>query len=664
MKEGFNLLELGSFDKAEVFFLDFLKDNPGNKTAQICYARAVGLSGEPKKATQLFKELLQSYPNDFEVRINYNESFLWAKQYLTAKPLYAKMVEDYPTNFAAVLGYANTLSNLKEYNSALKWVEKALELDSNNRSAMTTRKYIRLGYANQFINEQSYIRGEQLLQEVFTDFPEDKDALLNLANLYLIIKEVEKAKNTYKRFATTSKDSITALNGIALAEHLDENNKEALITAKKAKKNVIRFKDVELIEQTYDRYTQALIWNAKYKKAKYLIDSLENHNPNRNWIFSLKATLGLYTGRAKTAIKNYEAILQKDSASFDGNLGKANALFAADKIVPAYQAAFKTLEVYENQKDALSFVEKLNSSYTPYIEEHAGFTFDNGNNKAFFSNTNINLSLSTRFKTTISYLYRTTENTVTGNKANSHVLLAGMEYKFFPKTVLKTVLGLNNSQFIEDAYTQPVLDIQFLLQPFALQNLSLSYQREVQNFNADLIEREIVQNHYGFTYNLGTTFDLGWYTQLMYTEQSDANIRKLMFSSLYYKLLKKPNLKIGINYQYLSFKEQVPDIYFSPEKYQAFEFFADIRGNISEKTTYMLSAATGFQKVEQDSKTAIFRSEAGVQYQFSKRFSTNIYGKYSNIASATAVGFEFTEIGIKLKWLLTKKPLFYKKLRQ
>ena len=108
------------------------------------------------------------------------------------------------------------------------------------------------------------------------------------------------------------------------------------------------------------------------------------------------------------------------------------------------------------------------------------------------------------------------------------------------------------------------------------------------------------------------------------------------------------------------------EIYYLPlyiiEVYKAVEIFADIRGNISEKTTYMASAATGIQQVEDDDKTAIFRAEASVQRQFSKRFSLNIYGKYSNIASATAAGFEFTEIGVKAKWLFLKKPLFYKSL--
>jgi tetratricopeptide (TPR) repeat protein len=664
MQPGFQLLENGKFEEAETFFKTYLITDPENKTAQLCYGRAVGLSGEPKKATLLFTKMLETYPKDFEIRINYSESYLWAKDYKTAKPLYKALVTDYPKNFGALLGYANTLSNLKEYEAALIWVEKALLLQPDSENAKVSRKYMYLGYANKFVSNQEYLRGQQLLEQIFSDFPEDKDALLNLANLYLITKDVSKAKGIYRRYATTPKDSIIALNGIVLAEHIGEKDKEAMRLATLAKSKVKKIEDTPLVEQTYDRYVQALIWNQKFVKARKILDSLALKNPNRNWVLALRATLGLYTGDSKTSVKSYAAILSNDKYSFDGNLGIANALFASDRIVPAYNAAFKTLEIYKNQKDATSFIAKLNTIHTPTIEEHAAYTFDNGNNNAFFTNTTVDVPLSTKFRTTISYLYRTTENTVSGNKANSHVLVAGLHYKLFPKVMLKSIVGLNNAQFMDDAYTQPVLDIKLAMQPFKMQNLEVGYQREVQNFNADLIEREIVLNNYSLNYNLGTNFNLGWYTQLIHTQQSDTNSRNLLFTSLYYTLLKKPALKMGVNYQYITFKEQVPTIYFSPEIYQALEIFADIRGNFSEKTSYMASTATGIQKVEDDPNTTIFRAEANIQQQFSKRFSASVYGKYSNIASATAAGFEFTELGIKLKWLFTKKPLFYNKLKK
>ncbi|WP_368662267.1 tetratricopeptide repeat protein [Zobellia laminariae] len=126
LQPGFTLLEKGDFEQAETFFEGYLTDNPKNKTALICYGRAVGLSGEPEKATGMFSSLLEEYPGDFEIQINYNESFLWDKKFKEAEPLYAQLVKEYPENFGAVLGYANTLSNLKKYEKALEWVERAL----------------------------------------------------------------------------------------------------------------------------------------------------------------------------------------------------------------------------------------------------------------------------------------------------------------------------------------------------------------------------------------------------------------------------------------------------------------------------------------------------------------------------------------------------------
>lgn len=662
INKGFQLLEKGDFEQAESFFKDYLKLDPDNKTAKLCYGRAVGLSGEPAMANTMFKSLLEQYPGDFEIQINYNESFLWDKKYEEAKPLYKALVAQYPDNFGAVLGYANTLSNLKEFPEALEIVTNAIALEPNNASAKVSRKYIKLGYANALVNEQKYDQGLDYLYQIFEDFPEDKDALLNLANVYLIIKSTDKAKETYQRYATNQKDSITALNGIALAEHIAENDKEALRIAEISKEKVKLINDTKLTEQTLDRYVQALIWNNKYAQVKNEITKLDSEYPERNWVAALKATLGMYTANFKVSLSNYDKILARDSTSFDGNLGKANALFASDHIIPAYLAAFQTLKIFKDQKDALSFIDKLNTQFTPSVEEHVAYTFDNGNNVAFSSNTNFNIPINTKLLTTLSYQFRTTENSVTLNKASSHVFIGGIAYKIYPKTNLKAVFGINNSRFTDQSYTQPILDVKLQMVPFRLQNLDLGYQREVQSFNAELIEREIVMNHYGLNYNLGTNFKLGWYTQLMHTRQTDDNVRNLLFTSLYYNVFKKPAFKVGVNYQYITFQDQVPTIYFSPSKYQALEIFGDLRVDFSEKTKFMVSAASGLQKVEADERTIIFRAETGVQHQFSKSWSGNLYGKYSNIASATAAGFEFTEIGLKVKWLFLKEPFFYKKL--
>ncbi|MFC5048893.1 hypothetical protein [Aquimarina hainanensis] len=52
-------------------------------------------------------------------------------------------------------------------------------------------------------------------------------------------------------------------------------------------------------------------------------------------------------------------------------------------------------------------------------------------------------------------------------------------------------------------------------------------------------------NHYFLNNNLSSTMGLGWYTQYMYTNQTDDNDRHLLFTSLYYNIKHTPVIKAG-----------------------------------------------------------------------------------------------------------------------
>ena len=73
---------------------------------------------------------------------------------------------------------------------------------------------------------------------------------------------------------------------------------------------------------------------------------------------------------------------------------------------------------------------------------------------------------------------------------------------------------------------------------------------------------------------------------------------------------------------------------------------------------YELTAATGLQYIEDDEQQSTYRIQAKLGYKFSERCMANLFGTRSNIASATAAGFTFNEIGLRFKWLLFDKPVF------
>ena len=662
MKEGFQLLETGKFEKAEQYFQKVLVDYPTNKTANICYGRAVGLNGNSIKAVGIFTELLKEYANDLEIQLNYAESLLWDKQFENAKGYYLNLVEKNPTNFSALLGMANTFSNLKEYESAFLYVNKALEVSPGNSNALISKKYIRLGYANEFVQKQNYNEALKLLDENLIDFPNDKETQLNKANIFLITKETLKAKKVYQQIATNAKDSIVALNGLALVAHISEKDKNALEIAKTALIKSKIIKDTTLTKQTFERYTQALIWNRKFKEAENKINDLITEYGNENWILSLRATLGMYRSDFKETIADYEEILKKDSLSFDGNLGSTNAYFASGEINKAYKGVFKTLDIFKNQKDASVFLKKINKNYTPFLEEKLSYTFDNGDNVAYSTFTKITFPISTSLSFAANYEYRKTENTISKNEAKSNNFNLELQYQFHPKIIFNAKAGISRANSYSNEYSQLLAEVFFKMKPLKLQDLSIGYKREIQNFNADLVNKEIASNNLILNYNMSTNFKFGWFTQYLYTTQTDKNERNLLFTSVYYNFLSKPILKGGFNYQYITFKNQVPTVYFSPEKFNAVEVFIDISKN-DKNLFYSLNAATGYQYIDNQPRQSTYRIQAKLGYNLSDRLITNIYGTRSNIASATASGFTFTEVGFVLKWYLTKKPVFFKKLK-
>ena len=656
MQQGFTYLEAGDYAKAEEFFTYILKDYPENKTARLCYGRSIGLNGKSEAAQQLFTQLLKDYPNDFEVKLNYGESLLWNSNFSAAKDYYKELIKEDPKSFAALLGFANTLSNLKDYENALNYVNKALEVSPKNPNAMTSKKYIYLGYAYQNQQSQNYDKAELLLTKNLELFGDDKDTLLNLANLYIIWKKFDKAEVMYNRLQSQHK--ILALNGLALVSHLRGKEKEALNISTEAYNSLTTNTQSSLTQQTTERYVQALIWNKKYKAAQIKIEQLVAEYPNENWVLALRATLNIYKSNFKQSLIDYNQILTNDSTSFDGNLGKANVLKALGRYDEALASAEKTLTFYNNQKDALNFIKQLDLKFSPQLDTKASHTFDNGDNEAYSLRTEVIYPLSRKLSLLGNYSYRTTNNTLTERTANSNNLLAGLAYQIAPNTTVKGTAGISVAKAETTNYTQILTDISLSIKAFKLQTLDLGYKRQVESFNADLLDRELVQNNFYANYNLSTNFNLGWYTQLMHTSQSDNNTRNLIFTSLYYNLLPKLGLKVGVNYQYISFKDQVPSIYFSPENFNAYEVFVNLIKDeaIAKSKTwfYNLTAAFGYQFIEDDPKQTAYRIQGAFGYKFSERSLLNIYGTHSNIASATAAGFTFTEIGLRFKWVLLK----------
>jgi len=601
MTKGFTLLETGKYEEAKTFFGNLLTTHPDNKTARLCYGRALGLNGDTIAARLLFTALKDQYPTDFEVGLNYAESLLWDKDYTAAQGFYKTLIAQDSSSFSALLGYANTLSNLKEYDTAITYVTKALKQQPENANALISKKYMILGKADALSKSFQYKEAANLLSAALQTTPQDAQLISALANTYIAQQAYDSA---FEQYATLT-DTLTARVGMSLVAHLQKKNKQALVYAEEAFAKAKKAIPTQHITAS-ERYIQALIWNGKYREARAAIANLTITYPTNNRVAALEATLGMYTGTFSKSIAVYQAILEKDSTSFDGNLGIANAYRAQGNLDKASAFAKKTLNFYPNQKDATALLQAIENTLSTVIEARAAYSSDNGDNEAYATGVTATIPFSDRFKTIFSYTYRETENKTTQNIAYNTNLSLGAHYRAHNNTWVEGTLGFVKANASASNFTDINGSVFVKSRPLPLQYLEVGYSRTLQDFNAALIDEKIFMNNYILNYNIGTNINLGWYTGLMHTQQTDGNSRNLLFSSLYYTFTKSPALKGGINYQYLSFANQVPTLYFSPSKYQAAELFLNLTGT-SGKWSYAANAAGGLQRVEDDKATTLFR---------------------------------------------------------
>ncbi len=664
MEPGFQLLETGKYGQAESFFAEILKEYPNNKTARICYGRALGLNEQPDQALRYFAEILQEYPDDLEVQLNYAEALLWNKDYAKAKRFYTKLVEAYPQNFNALLGLANTYSNLMAYEEAQEMIAKALVVDPQNTNALTSLKYIRLGHAYQHLKAERHAEAIVLLEQNLEDFPLDAESLLNLAQVYLDQDIPRAAIATYNRLLKSDKpvNRILSWQGLALAWHKIHKQKKALDLARKAQQKAMELQNDRVRKTAEERLVQALLWNRKFKAAKQQISKLKLKYGKEEWVVALEATLGMYTGQFEQSISLYKDLLVKNSVSFDGNLGLANAYFANQQHEWSQKLTQQTLKLFPGQKDATALNKKILIKNTPSLQQKIELTKDNGDNLAWASHTQIQAPLSFKTRVLTGYSYRKTKNNNTDISASTQHFMGGIQHRFSPKLKSYLLGGIQKTSSNNRHQNQWTLHGYFDYKPQTRHHFQLGFKREIQDFNADLLKRNIAANHLYGNYNFNALKNWGWFTQYFYTKQSDENHRHLLFTSFYYHIMYRPVVKLGLNYQYLSFDKRRPEAYFSPLRFNAVEIFADWlqdeQSQPAQSVFYSLNTALGYQFIEDQKSQGTYRIQAKLGYKFSNRFLLNLYGLHSNIASATAAGFTFSQLGLRLHWSITSKPIF------
>lgn len=650
MQTGFKFLENGQFGEAAVFFKNYLAKDPENRTALICYGRAIGLTGDITGARKIFSDLEKRFPGDFEVNLNIAEAFMWGKSYPEAKGLYRKLLEQHPESFPVNLGLGNAFSSLLQYDSALYFINRALTIQAGNANANISLKYTRLGLADLDVRTQQYKQAKEQLDSIFLIFPHDKEASFALGQLYVQEQKYKEARSTFNEMLQLKQDSLNVLLSLSYLSFLQKQKKQALEFANRA---IGVSKDSTGYLKARLGRINALGWNEQYRLAFRELDTLEQLYPGNPDIIVRRAALLTWNKDFARSASLFKSALAKVPYSFDANLGTADALFAQEQDAASRNYVMSTLKYFPDQKDAKEFLDRIILRHAPSISTQDYRSNDKGGNVAYNYQLALGVDLATALRLNLEYRLRHAENKNGNVTADNENYVAGLRWRIMPVWLLTGNINISRLKGMNEN-THLLADIGTEFKIAKWHTVELRYKSEVQNFTADLINSNIKLHNYILTYNLATPFRAGLYAQYFYTGFSDANKRSLLFASLYYNFKTDPVVKAGFNFNTMVFKNQEPLKYFSPSIFTSYELFATIE-NLQipkKKLLYQVFLAGGYQQIEHAAYQAIYRITLSLGYRPVNNFEASAYYLHSNSASSTVAGYTYSEVGLRARWVI------------
>ena len=652
MEYGFKLLEEAKYDSAASYFEDQLEKYPKNKTTHICYGRAIGLGGNAKKALDHFESLKSDYPEDFEVLLNIAEANMWNKQYENASEIYKNLLEIDSLNFVANQGYANALASLKMNSKALVFINKALTIAPLNSGAMLSKKYILLALAEEARNAWQYKSAHQYLDELESMFSNDREGLLNRANIFLSQRNVKGAHKIFDQLVQDSIDLLEGYLGLSYTSLLDSKYKKSLMYAQEANDFYKPINDDPSLDLRIQlNLINSLAINRDFSTANGMLDSLAHNYPNNESIESAVARLKLWNKKPKLSLLGYNQLVEKYGENYEFLLGKAEAFRALKERDSAIVELKKALEIKPSETDGFRLLKELEHNSKSIASYSIQQSSDIGGNNSLDQLFNVEWKPNDKHVPFVRIFNRKAEQENIGIQTDQRKIEIGNKWQLNHKLNGVMSIGQISQDQSESKLMSMVYDLQVQYVPSSQNIFQIELKREKNNYSVDLIKSDITLNSIITSYNYNHPTGFSFYGQHLYTRQSDNNSRNQFFTSFYYRLKDVPSIKFGLNLTSLTFNEMKQELYFSPSKYSVQELFFQTSNSFLffPRFKYDINLAIGSQRIEKLERQLTSRIQLSIYYPISSDFVLDGRYTYTNTAAATASGYRFTSFGLGLR---------------
>ena len=627
MEEGFNMLNSGQYEAAASYFREVLKNNSKNKTANICYGRALGLSGSPMEALTIFTQLSERFPEDQEVELNIAEAYLWNDKPTEAAQLYTSILGTDPSSIAGYIGLANSQAKSKDYSAALSTLDNSYVNNSGQAYIDQLRNSIRLGYADALIRKDSY----------------------------------SAAKSVYERIMVSDNTNIPALIGLTNVSYLLDQKRDCLKYARQGIELSESQEDSSMSDVVMGNLIQAHIWNHQYSEATQLIESNYTEEAQEGYYHRYMARMGIQRRSYATALSHYNELLSIDANDIEAWAGRTDVLLAMDSIAPAIHTIDAGVSQHPSNPDLGRLKNKSYRAVAPTLLTDTKYSRDSGQDQSVDLSVRPLIPISKSITLLTDLGIRNVDNRINNTDLNLYRYSGGLTVKLFAHTTLSAIGGVSQIDDQEDNSSLVNFDINGQTKQGA-HDIKLGYRRRFQDYNFTLLSERISQRQLYADYSVSNVKGLGLFTQYVYSQLSDQNTNHLVYTAVYKTIKRRPVIKLGASVQYITFdiSESVP--YFSPDQFWAQELFVDVVRTPdllkSQGITYLITGAIGSQQVNGANATVTYRAQLRLGYLFDSGIHLELFGLRTNVASSNATGFTFTQIGLSTKWLFKQGPLF------
>ena len=404
---------------------------------------------------------------------------------------------------------------------------------------------------------------------------------------------------------------------------------------------------------------EALLWNSDFDSALSIYKDILAKEPNNfvaNYGFA-NANAGLFNN--DIALQYIDKAIELDSTNLSAHNARRHILLSKAYLLYKSSALTSALSVLDmlspDDKKAQEIKAMINEKSTSEFNLGYIHSWDVGGFRHFVKNIGFDIKLGDRNKLGIQLSDRKIENrnSMSIGKQQSMLMINKMNLGHI--FLLTTGLGIYSNK-VEGEQLSAVLAKRAALEGFWGKRLytDLSFKNEVQSYSPKLLLSNITLNHYGLAFNYNFFSSVGMYNKALWTQQSDGNENLVLFSSLYFTLMKQPLLRLGINNNLLSYSQR-SELYFSPERFHSYEgFFLMNNEGSGSSFGYSLLCGIGQQKIGEESLQLTGRLDTYVSYVFKNSLNVKLQYQYNNTAQATAIGrYSFNQLSLSVRYVLS-----------